>query len=300
MNLRTGGRLLLAVLLTLTSVFASVSVASACGVGNYYDCGEIQGNGVRVGMTRADVQAASQAPIDAKKHPRGVAYEWASIYNCPFNKPGGTDVPCVGSMKACLGNPPALGQGPEISVYRRVLDTGGKAVGGWENLGISCLPDLVPGRPTLSIAAIQAQFHKTVFAKPIVHIQPEGNLTLVTLATYFEVTWPTAGFQPQEVDTTTLLGYQVRIRPTLGHYVYVFGDGTSLGPSASPGGTYPSGDVTHAYPKAGVYPTRIDITYGGEFSVNGAAWITIPDTATVTGTVQDLSVKTAHARLVNR
>jgi hypothetical protein len=45
-----------------------------------------------------------------------------------------------------------------------------------------------------------------------VHIQPEGNLTLVTLPTFFEVKWPSAGFQPGEIDTTTLLGHRVRIR----------------------------------------------------------------------------------------
>jgi hypothetical protein len=83
-------------------------------------------------------------------------------------------------------------------------------------------------------------------------------------------------------------------------YTYVFGDGESFGPTPSPGGIYPNGDITHIYPKRGVYPTRIDVTYGGEFRVDEGDWITIPDTVTVTGPDQLLTVKTAHARLVNR
>jgi len=114
------------------------------------------------------------------------------------------------------------------------------------------------------------------------------------------VKWPTAGFQPGEIDAVTLLGHQVRIRPTVQGYTYVFGDGESFGPTPSPGGTYPDGDITHSYPKRGVYPTRIDVTYGGEFSVDDGDWITIPDTVTVHGPDQLLTVKTAHARLVSR
>jgi len=147
---------------------------------------------------------------------------------------------------------------------------------------------------------ILAAFHNTPWARPTVHIQPEGNLTLVTLDTYFQVSWPTTGFQPGEIDTTTLLGNQVRIRPTAAGYTYYFGDGATTGPTLSPGGPYPGGDITHAYPKAGTYPTRIDITYGGEFSVAAGPWIPIPDTVTVTGQIQPVTVKTARARLVIR
>jgi hypothetical protein len=143
-------------------------------------------------------------------------------------------------------------------------------------------------------------FHNTAWAKPAVHTQPEGNVTLVTLPTYFEAIWPHAGFQPGEIDTITLLNTPVRIRPTLKGYTYVFGDGTSLGPTDSPGGRYPDGDITHVYPKAGTYSSYIDITYGGEYSIRSGPWLPIPDTVTVTGQAQSLSVKTAHARLVTR
>ena len=44
------------------------------------------------------------------------------------------------------------------------------------------------------------------FALPGVHVQPEGNVTLVNLPTYFEVRWPAQGVQPREIATVQLLG----------------------------------------------------------------------------------------------
>jgi len=187
-----------------------------------------------------------------------------------------------------------------VRLYRRELDASGNPLGGWTAIGTTCFPQFVPGKPVLGLGQILAAFHNTPWAKPTAHIQPEGNVTLVTLATYFEVKWPTAGFQPGEIDTVTLLGTPVRIRPTVQGYTYVFGDGTSFGPTASAGGAYPDGDITHAYPKAGNYNTHIDITYGGEFSVAGGPWLPIPDSVTVAGSLQPLTVKTANARLVIR
>ena len=235
--------------------------------------------------------------------PVGKSYQYTSATACQFSTPGSptADAMCVGAIQACAGNTPQQGQGPQIRLYRRELDASGIPVStAWELLGTTCFPEVVPGKPVLGMGQILAAFHNTAWAKPVVHIQPEGNLTLVTLPTYFEVKWPTAGFQPGEIDTTTLLGNQVRIRPTVQGYTYVFGDGTSSGPTFSPGGTYPDGDITHAYAKAGSYPSRIDITYGGEFSVGGGAWVPIPDTVSVAGQVQPVTVKTARARLVVR
>jgi hypothetical protein len=162
------------------------------------------------------------------------------------------------------------------------------------------LPTTRGKKPGISPAQIIAAFHKTAWSQPSVHIQPEGNVTLVTLPTYFEVKWPAVGYKPGEIDTVTLLGTPVRIRPTARNYNYVFGDGTTSGTTTSPGGTYPDGDVTHAYAKRGRYKSRIDITYGGEYSISGGAWIPIPDTVTIRGQPQTLTVKTAHARLVSK
>ena len=170
----------------------------------------------------------------------------------------------------------------------------------WLPIGTTCFPELVPGEPVLGMGLILAAFHNTPWAKPVVHTQPEGNVTLVTLPTFFEVTWRTAGFRPGQIDPVTLMGKRVQIRPTSNGFTYVFGDGSSPLQTDSPGGIYPDGDITHAYVKAGVYRIQIDITYGGEFSVEGGEWIAIPDQITVAGAPQTLTVKTANARLVIR
>jgi len=206
----------------------------------------------------------------------------------------------MGAVQACARNTPAQGLGPQIRLYRRQLDANGKMLTGWVLVGTTCLPELVPGKPVLGMALILAAFHNTAFARPTVHMQPEGNVTLITLATYFEANWPTAGFQPSEVDTVIMMGSQVRIRPTNQGYTYFFGDGTSEGPTSSPGGVYPSGDITHTYPKAGTFSSHIDITYGGEFSVDGSPWLPIDDTVSITGQTQTVTVKTAKARLVTK
>jgi hypothetical protein len=262
--------------------------------------GEVAQAGVKSAVTNTVLDRAKNGR-DAKT---GAAdkrsFEYTSAYACQFATPGGpnADVMCIAAIQGCAGNTPEQGQGPMVRLYRRELDSSGSPIAGWALIGTTCYPNLVPGKPVLGLGQILTAFNNTPWARPTTHIQPEGNTTLVTLDTYFEVNWPSAGFQPGEVDTVTLLGTSVRIRPTVQGYTYVFGDGTSFGPTASAGGPYPNGDITHAYAKAGTYTTHIDITYGGEFSIAGGAWVAIPDTVTVTGTSQLLTVKTAHARLV--
>ncbi|MEO8556993.1 MAG: hypothetical protein ABI474_10010 [Actinomycetota bacterium] len=257
-------------------------------------------NGASVALTKTGLDRAKNGLDITTGAAEKRSFEYSSVYACPTNAPGAADLPCTGAIQGCAGNTAQQGQGPMVRMYRRELDASGNPVGGWTSIGTTCFPQFVRGRPVLGLGQILAAFHNTPWAKPTAHIQPEGNITLVTLATYFEVNWPVTGFQPGEIDTITLLGTPVRIRPTVQGYTYVFGDGTSFGPTASPGGPYPSGDITHAYPTAGTYDTHIDITYGGEFSIAGGTWIAIPDTVTVTGTLQPITVKTAHARLVTR
>jgi hypothetical protein len=148
---------------------------------------------------------------------------------------------------------------------------------------------------------IREAWRHTAFARPSFTSQPKGGTTLIRLKTFFQVDWPTKGFQPDEVDQpplSAMLGHAVRIRPTLIGYTYDFGDGTKVGPTKSPGGSYPDGDVTHAYPKKGTYHPTVTTTYGGEFSVDGGEWIPIPDTLDITGPAGTITVKTSKNRLV--
>ncbi|WP_353950439.1 hypothetical protein V6K52_12440 [Knoellia sp. S7-12] len=170
----------------------------------------------------------------------------------------------------------------------------------WESLGFTCLGGLVPGaNNTLTMQMILDEFHKTTFARPSPTIQPVGLKTLVNLPTFYELTWPTQGFEPGEADTTTLVGRRVEIEPVFMSATYIYGDGGASGPVKTFGGPYPDGDVIHTYRKKMVAPVQINANYSGRFRVDGGAWITIPSTVTIEGTPVNLTVAEAKARLYN-
>ncbi len=243
--------------------------------------------------------------------PKGPFFTYASTGLCGGARPDNDiDYKC-GADARCEGHTPAQGQGPPVTVWEARIDKNGKPVDGqdkriaaleWHRLGVTCLPELVPGQqPRLTMAQIQRAFHDTDFALASLNIQPEGNVTLVTLPTYFETRWPAEGFAPDEVDSVDparMSGFRVDIRPRLKSVVYVYGDGSTSERTQSLGGPYPEGDIKHEYVKSGSYQVRADVTYGGQYRVNGGAWITIPGDVTIQGTPETLAVKTAHARLV--
>jgi hypothetical protein len=188
-------------------------------------------------------------------------------------------------------------------IFRRTVESGGDVLEDWAEIGGTCYTDAVPaqsGEPAVELteAMIVEQFHRTAFALPEMVVQPPDGRTLVNLPVYFQLSWPEAGFEPGEVDTTTIVGHEVRIRPTLAGITYVTGDGASIGPTTSLGGPYPEGDITHTYTSAaaGLGPF-IQVEYGGDVSVDGGEWITIPATATVDGPSSSLDVLVSRNRL---
>jgi hypothetical protein len=94
-----------------------------------------------------------------------------------------------------------------------------------------------------------------------------------------------------------MLGFRVEIRPSLESVTYHWGDGATSGPTTSLGGPFPSGDISHAYTRSGTYSLRADVTYAGQYRVNGGAWLRIPGTVTIRGTPLPIQVKTATTRL---
>ncbi|MBC9957800.1 hypothetical protein [Yimella sp. cx-51] len=146
---------------------------------------------------------------------------------------------------------------------------------------------------------IKSAWERTPFSKPTVSMQPVGGRTLVTLPTYFQLQYPTEGFAPSEVNTVTLLGHQVRIKPTFKSNTFTYGDGATSGPTSSSGGVYPTGDITHAYERAGKYTVSVSTTYGGQYSVDGGAWADLDGTTTVAGPSSMIEVVTTKNQLVN-
>lgn len=254
-------------------------------------------------------ERAAKVPGSATA-PAGYAgpwYQYAATSYCNHAPPGSaqaTDNSCTNMWTVC--NPtsnPSVTRGPAVRVWSRQVDVDNQPLPGatWFEEGYTCLPDLVPGATNvLTAEMILKAFHDTAFAKATAAVQPVKGTTLVNLPTYYELQWPAEGFQPDEVDTTTLVGHRVQIKPTFQSATYVFGDGTTSGPVATLGGPYPSGDVVHTYGQPADVQVRIDVTYGGQFSVDGGDWIDIPGTATVEGAPFALRVAEAHAQLVTR
>ncbi|HKJ12817.1 MAG TPA: hypothetical protein VJ976_10580 [Ornithinimicrobium sp.] len=229
-------------------------------------------------------------------------FEYIKVINCPGNTVDNVaSAYCISADNYCQENEPGS-VGPWSRLYRRVVNGDGE-VGEWQDLGLTCFTDAVPatsGAPedSLGINDIVAQFHRTDFALPQVSVEPPGGRTLVHLPTFYELTWPDEGVEPEEVDTTSLVGREVRIRPLFVNATYDFGDGASFGPVKSLGGRYPDGEVQHVYSSKAVVEPSISVTYGGEYSVDGGDWETIPGSITVDGPGQSLDVLTSRNRLV--
>jgi hypothetical protein len=235
---------------------------------------------------------------------KGPWYEYDSVSPCGgFPGRPNSDNLCMRAVVMCQG-PTSGGMGPAVAIFRRELDAAGRPQPGpagiWSPRGITCFPELVPGagRP-LTMAMIRDAFHDTDFAVPTVNIQPEGDVTLVNLPTFFEVKFPAAGYGPNEVDTpdpARLLGYHIEVRPRLKSITYHLG-ATTIGPTTSLGGPHPSGDIRATYTRPGSHQVRADIVYTGQFRVGGSQWFDIPGDVDLQGTPVTLTVREATSRL---
>jgi hypothetical protein len=252
---------------------------------------------------RSQTSAEAVANLGNGKDLNGRAFAVPMVFSvriaCQVADPGDLDPSaCQKAALGCLTNGQQAGIGLLYEIYTRPADS----TAAWQYVGSTCFADQVPGAsPTLSMARIIDAFHLTPWATATVVTQPEGNTTLVTLPVFARISWSVQGYQPGEVDTLDpagMFGLTVQIRPKVDHYTYVWGDGTTTGPSRSDGGVWPTGDITHSYPTPGTYQVRVDTTFTGDFRVNGGPWTQIPDTVTITGPTTTVTVHTAKAVLV--
>ena len=287
---------------------ATLSLALALPVGGTPDSdpwskiGD-EGNGIDTGLTGQQTAAkAEEWPADSSTHNPTSWYDYVAVIDCrPPNSPEQPRLEICGfAVSFCEDNVPES-SGPRSWIYRRTADASGPT-GGWEEVAPTCFTDAVPARSgepaqELTEAMIVEQFHRTDFALPQAILKPPDGRTLVNLPVYFQLAWPEDGFEPSEIDTTTIVGHEVRIRPTLIGATYLTGDGTSIGPTKSLGGPYPDGDITHEYVDAADVGPYISVEYGGEVSVDGGDWTTIPSSAVIDGPAAPLEVLTSRNRL---
>lgn len=260
-------------------------------------------DGIDTGYTHKQTSALVDVwPGGASETSPTAWYEYVAVIDCrPPNTPQQPKLEiCTEAVTFCEERVPDS-VGPRSWIYRRIVHDDG-TTGEWLDLAPTCFTSSVPprsGEPAeeLTDAMILEQFHQTAFALPEMVIQPPDGRTLVNLPVYFELSWPEAGFEPGEVDTTTIVGHQVRIRPTLVGVTYVTGDGASIGPTTSLGGPYPTGDITHDYSRVADVTPFISVEYGGEVSVDGGTWRVIPGSATVEGPASPLQVLSSQNRL---
>lgn len=260
------------------------------------------GGGIHTGFSARQVMdLANHYPPGASAERPTSWFEYSAVIACHKNSPSNPKLEICGSaIEYCETYAPDS-PGPHSHIYRRVVDEDG-AQGLWEVVASTCFTPLVPSRSgvpaeELTMAMIVEAFHRTDFALPETVIQPPDGKTLVNLPVYFELTWPEEGFEPEEVDTTTIAGHQVAIRPVLVGITYVTGDGSSIGPTTDTGGPYPDGGITHTYTSRAEVSPYISVEYGGQVSVDGGEWTTIPATATIDGEATALEVLTSTNRL---
>lgn len=262
----------------------------------------IRGGGGYVGMTKKETRNLSIAyPPGASPSNPVSWYEYSAVISCAGNDPYFPDrVNCEFATTYCEERQPDS-SGPYSTIYRRIVEDNG-AEGVYESVAPTCYRSDVPprsgeGRKELTEELILEQFHQTDFALPTMSVEPPEGRTLVNLPVFYELVWSEEGFEPEEIDTTEIIGYEVRIRPVLESVTYHFGDGASVGPTSSLGGPHPDGDITHEYVDAATVEPYISVVYGGDVSVDGGEWTAIPGTATVDGPVNPLEIFTSRNRL---
>jgi hypothetical protein len=205
---------------------------------------------------------------------------------------------CSGALRGC---PPGEPGRIRLRVWQRLVAPPAEPTV-WKIVGVTCAGDTQPASgPRLTMDLINEAAMRTPWATPVITIQPPHGVTLVNLPNFYQIHWSAGGYRPGQILTRTLLGVPVKIRPALAPagFTYDFGDGQRLGPTASLGGVYPDGEVTHAYRSRGVFTTRVTTTWTAEFSLDdGRTWDRVTATATVPGPPTAVTVKEARAVLV--
>lgn len=201
-----------------------------------------------------------------------------------------SDTQCAGSATPCA-DPPG-------SFRYELLRAPAGPNPSWTVIGDACLtPGDLGNLGTITPELVATEFRKLHWPKADLVVQPPGGETLVNFPTnfYTENTEPTQ----QQI---TLLGTRITIEATPTSYDWHF-DGSKEDEdnevtTQTPGGPYPTLDVTHEYLDAHVtvHP-RVDVTYTGRYRLGGGAWTDIPDTLTVTGDPVELRVIEATPRL---
>jgi hypothetical protein len=158
-------------------------------------------------------------------------------------------------------------------------------------------------RPEVTAAMARAQAEK-LLPHPSIGTAPAGNVTLVNIET---VLWVDTA-PDLALGTVTLLGYRVSLRSHLEAVRWTFGDDQS-DTTDGPGKRYSHDDPCrtadcpsyfgHTYRHTGPVTIGAQLTWTGQFQVDGGAWQDIPGTVTAAATAEPMRVKEARGVLVD-
>lgn len=215
---------------------------------------------------------------------------------------GSDDTNCTYALTACSYQVPPSDE-VLYYVWRRLRGSDGPYVLSGQSCGTQDAPaGTAPPPPVPTFGQIQEAFRALPFAKPQVNIQPEGDVTLVNLPTYFEAKWPDAGLSPGEVsEKVQLLSWSVEFKIAPGTYDFKFGDGQRSGATKDLGGPHPEGNIRHTYTQhTKAAEVKVDAELTGWYRVNGGEWESIDTVADLQDEpVVNLEVREAKSRLYN-
>jgi hypothetical protein len=156
--------------------------------------------------------------------------------------------------------------------------------------------------PQLTAAMVRDEAEK-LLPHPTIGSAPPGHVTLVNIET---VLWVATASQRQ-LGTVNLLGRHVDIRAHVERVAWSFGDGSTAATNG-PGIPYTTahpcrtkqcpGYFGHTYARTGAMTITADLTWSGQFRVDGGQWQTIPGTVTAAATSTTVEVKEARGVLV--
>jgi hypothetical protein len=159
------------------------------------------------------------------------------------------------------------------------------------------------GRPRVTPELARAQAEK-LLPHPHIGTAPAGGVTLVNIET---VLWVDTA-PDISLGTVRLLGYRVTLRAHLQRVAWDFGDDTT-DVTSSPGKAYSHADPCttaqcpdyfgHTYTRTGQLTIGAQLSWSGQFQVDGGPWQDIPGTVTAAATGTGMHVKEARGVLVD-
>jgi hypothetical protein len=157
-------------------------------------------------------------------------------------------------------------------------------------------------RPQVTPEMARAEAEK-LLPHPEIGTAPAGGVSLVNIET---VLW--VDTKPEvTLGTVTLLGYRVTLRAHLQRVDWSFGDQTS-DTTSEPGKAYSHDDPCktadcpdyfgHVYRQTGHLTIGAQLTWTGQFQVDGGAWQDITGTVTAPATDRPIHIREARGVLV--